>query len=231
MEGFSYVDIYATKGIEYLIVIGFLFAVMLFWRYLWIPGREIAEEMVPLDIVEWFRVPEGYYYHQGHSWMRKEEEDLVTVGLDDFAQKFVGRTDSFWLPEAGSKLSQGDIGWSFSVDKKFIDMLSPVDGEVVEVNREVADFPEIVNQDPYGRGWLMKVRASKLPSNTRNLLSGNTAKSWMEGIVDNLRMIIGGKLGPVYHDGGLPVSGIARALNGEGWHELVEEFFLTKGEL
>lgn len=231
MEGFSYVDIYATKGVEYLIVIAFLFTIIFFWRLIWIPGPETAEERALPDMVEWFHLPEGYYFHQGHGWVKGAGDDLVTVGLDDFAQRLIGRADYFWLPEPGATVNQGEAGWSLNVDSKTIEMLSPIDGEVVEVNGEVVDFPELVNQDPYGRGWLMKVRPSRLPANTSNLLSGRLAKNWVEGIVEFLRERVGGDLGPVYHDGGQPVSGIARALYGERWHELVVEFFQTGEEI
>lgn len=231
MEGFTYIDIYATKGIEYLIVIGFLISVMMFWRYLWVPRREVTREPARPEAERWFELPGGYSYHQGHSWMKPEGEGLVKVGLDDFAQKLLGRPDYFWLPDPGSLIHQGDVGWSLNVDSRSIDMVSPVDGEVVEVNREALDFPEIVNHDPYGKGWLLKIRPSTLGSDRRNLLSGSLARSWAEINVGRLREMVGDNLGPVYHDGGSPVSGIAHALGGERWYEVVEEFFLTGEEV
>lgn len=231
MEGFTYVDIYATKGIEYLIVIGFLVAVVMFWRYLWVSPTEALEEGVPEGVVEWFRVPDGYYYHQGHSWLKREGEELVAIGVDDFAQKLVGRADYFWLPEPGTMIHQGEAGWSLNVDSKSVEMLAPVDGEVVEVNAAVVDLPALVNQDPYRAGWLMRVRPTRLSHNITNLLPGTLARNWIEGLVEVLRERVGGGLGPVYHDGGQPVSGIARALAGDRWDEVTSEFFLTKGEL
>ncbi len=231
METFTYVDIYATKGIEYIIVIAFLFIVVFFWRFIWPPLPEVAEEERFPGAAEWFHVPEGYYFHQGHSWLRRERPDLVTVGLDDFAQKLLGRAENLRLPGSGATIRQGEVGWSIDVASKTIDMLSPVDGEVVALNAEVMEFTEIVNQDPYGRGWLMKIRPTRLSGNITHLLSGRLAKDWVEGIVDFLRERVGGGLGPVYHDGGQPVSGIARALYGDRWHELVEEVFRTGEEV
>jgi hypothetical protein len=109
-------------------------------------------------------------------------------------------------------------------------MLSPVAGEVVEVNDEVLRSPEILRQDPYGKGWLLKVKSSKVASNTRNLLSGKLARAWMENALDKLHPLHGETIGPVLQDGGLPVEGIARVLGGAEWVELAKTHLLTDGE-
>jgi hypothetical protein len=116
------------------------------------------------------------------------------------------------------------------VDSERIPMLSPVAGEVVEVNREVLRSPEILRQDPYGKGWLLKVKSSGIASSTRNLLSGKLARAWMENALDKLHPIHGESLGPVLQDGGLPVEGIARILGGDQWVELAKRHLLTEGE-
>lgn len=239
MEGFRYVDIYATKGIEYLLVLAFLGSFVFFIRYYSFGGGESAIGRRVSEIVEWFRVPSRLYYHQGHTWLRPENDGLVSVGLDDFAQKFVGKVDSIDLPDIGSRLAQGEKGWSLRVNARPIPMLSPVDGEVVSVNEEAIASPDLLNQDPFEKGWLLKIRPVKLDSNKRNLLTGQLARQWTEDALERLRAEIGksvgpvyqdgGMVGPVYQDGGVPVSGIARALAGEKWEEMVKEYFLTDG--
>lgn len=231
MEGFSYVDIYATKGIEYLIVIAFLLSVIAFWRYLTSPERRAASAVAlppgVADMVEYFRVPDGHFYHQGHTWARPDSGDTVTVGLDDFAQKLIGRIDSITLPTPGSAVVQGEKGLSLLVDSREIDLLSPVHGEIVEINDRAVASPKIVTQDPYETGWLMKVRVPGHGAGIRNLLSGRLARQWTENALEALRARTGENLGVVYQDGGLPVRGIARALDPRGWDEIAREFFLT----
>jgi hypothetical protein len=90
--------------------------------------------------------------------------------------------------------------------------------------------PEILRQDPYGKGWLLKVKSSRIASNTRNLLSGNLARAWMENALDKLHPLHGESLGPVLQDGGLPVDGIARVLGGDQWVDLAKTHLLTDGE-
>ncbi len=227
MESFRYVDIYATKGIEYLIVVCFLLAVVVFWRYLWYPGEEVESARGVSGTGGMFRVPTGYFFHQGHSWIKMEKEDLALVGLDDFAQKFIGLVDSLSLPVIGSPLRQGEVGWSININSTKIDMLSPIDGEVVEINREVNDLPWILNQDPYGKGRLIKVRPARITSNLAHLFTGTLARCWADEMIERLRELMDEQIGPLYQDGGLPVVGIVRTLNGDDSHALITKFFLT----
>ena len=230
MEGTRFIDIYATKGIEYLIVISFLAAFVLFCRYMYQPrGGRAAARIAPENVTR-FRIPEGLFYHQGHGWLRPEPGSIGVVGLDDFARKLIGKVDAVELPAVGSRLIQGEKGWNLVADSEHIAMLSPVSGEVVEVNREVQRSPEILREDPYGKGWLFKVKSSRIASNTRNLLSGNLARAWMENALDKLHPLQGESLGPVLQDGGLPADGIARVLGGDQWADLAKTHLLTVGE-
>ena len=132
------------------------------------------------------------------------------------------------LPEANFRVEQGEIGWRIQSDSKLIDVLSPVNGNVIAVNEEVLKSPELIEQDPYGKGWLFKVQVSKMKPNLRNLLSGKLAVAWMENTVRTLQERMAGDLGVVMQDGGLPVSGFAKALSPDKWDDIAAEFLLTK---
>jgi len=230
MEGFTYVDLFATKGIEYLLVIGFLLVLFPFWRFLRVPARagiEVARRVMA-SVAQWFSIPEGLYYHQGHSWIVPQGAELVKVGVDDFAQKLVGTSNRITLPKVGSRIEQGDVGWKLGSDAKTIDMLSPVSGDVVAVNKDIVKNPNLVNQDPYGKGWLMMVKPDNQRAAVKNLLTGKLATAWMENTADTLRERMGGDLGSVYQDGGLPISGIAKALAPDEWDKMASEFLLTQ---
>jgi glycine cleavage system H protein len=230
MEGFTYVDIFATKGIEYLLVIGFLLVLVPFWRFLRVPARAGMEVVrrAMASVAQWFSIPEGLFYHQGHSWVMPQGAELVKVGVDDFAQRLVGSTDKISLPKVGSHIAQGDVGWKLGIDTKTIDMLSPVTGDVVAVNKDIVRNPTLINQDPYGKGWLIMVKPDNQRATVKNLLTGKLATAWMEKTADTLRERMGGELGVVYQDGGLPVSGIAKALSPDAWDKMAGEFFLTQ---
>jgi glycine cleavage system H protein len=232
MEGFSYVDLFATKGIEYLLVIGFLLVLVLYWRFLNQPAKAplalslAARRVAPLR--GWFQLAEGLYYHQGHSWAMPESDEVVKIGIDDFAQRLLGKPHSINLPRIGARIEQGETGWKLQVDSKSIDMLSPVNGEVVAINEEILESPDLVNQDPYGKGWLAKVRVAKMKTDLKNLLSGRVAMAWMKETEDALRERMAGNLGLALQDGGLPVAGIARILSPENWDEIAMDLLLSR---
>jgi glycine cleavage system H protein len=227
MESFSYVDIFATKHIEYLLVIVFLLLFIFFWRFLSTPAKrvfEAAEKFVPV-INEWFSLPEEIYYHLGHSWAAPEGKNLVKVGVDDFAQKLIGKINAIQVPGIGSTINQGDKGWTLEVDSKTIDMLSPVDGKVVAINEKIVSSPENINKYPYV-SWLMEVESPRFSANKKQLVSGTLAKKWMEEVKENLLSRMNYNLGLVYQDGGLLVDGMAKNLDKDKWDEIAKEFFL-----
>ena len=132
------------------------------------------------------------------------------------------------MPKVGSQIEQGETGWRVQMASKKIDMLSPINGEVVAVNEQALQSPEVLEQDPYNNGWLLKVKSPKMKANLKNLLSGKLAVAWMENTVEMLRARMTGEVGLVMQDGGLPVSGFAQELDPEKWDEMAAEFFLTK---
>lgn len=231
MQDPGYVDIFATKGVEYLLVIAFLATLILFWVLLnkrVRPARSPASSTGVGGARGWFTTPLDRYYHAGHSWVLPQDEAVVTLGIDDFAQKLVGKPSSVRLPNVGERLEQGAPGWKLEFDGTSVDQLSPVDGEVVATNDQLAASPELVNQDPYGDGWLMRVRVPKMKQNITNLLQSKLAKVWIDTSEDTLRRLVSGELGMVLQDGGVPVSGIARSIAGDDWVAVTKGFLLTE---
>jgi glycine cleavage system H lipoate-binding protein len=224
-------DIYATKGIEYLIVIAYLLALVGMLRLL--TPRRVAHAFgmkprpQPSRPRPWFLLAEGYSFHQGHTWAAHEDGEIVTVGLDDFAGKLLGVPDAIDLPAIGQRLRQGEKGWHVSLAGKSVGMVSPVDGKVVAVNSAVLDDPSLATTRPYQDGWLLKVRVPNWRTSMRNLLQGNLAVSWMRETVERLRRMPAGELGVVMPDGGAPVPGFGRQLDPEHWDDVARDFFLT----
>ncbi len=229
METSGYVDIFASKGIEYLFVVGFLLSLIFFWRYLNAskgPTPAIANQRA-VSTDSWFRIEKSLFYHQGHSWVRTEGNDVAIVGIDDFAQRLLGRSSVIDLPQIGSSIQQGEKGWKLWFGSKAIDILSPIDGEVIAVNEEVVRNPALLNSDPYGRGWLINVKAPRMKKDLTNLLSGELAMAWMKRTVDSLHKRMAGHLGVALQDGGAPVDGIARILSPNNWSDVAGDFLLT----
>jgi glycine cleavage system H lipoate-binding protein len=224
--------IYDARQIEYIIATLGMFLFIVFWRVL--TGRRDGKKAVGAtagNLVEsvTFLAPSGVLFHPGHTWAKVESEDTVTVGMDDFAAKLLGSADSISLPKSGSRVKQGSLGWAFKSDSRVIYMLSPIEGEIVEVNEQVANSPGVAFEDPYGSGWMFKVKSSDLASNMKNMIPEDIVGQWIESTRKTLAN--SGKpqaAARILARTGEPIPGIARAIDPEGWDELTREFFLTK---
>ncbi|MCH8501898.1 MAG: glycine cleavage system protein GcvH [Aliidiomarina sp.] len=104
-------------------------------------------------------VPTELKYAASHEWIRDEGDGIYTVGITEHAQELLGDMVFVDLPEVGDNVSAGDdVAVAESV-KAASDIYAPIAGEIVAVNEELEDSPELVNSDPYGDGWLFKIKA------------------------------------------------------------------------
>jgi glycine cleavage system H protein len=109
-------------------------------------------------------VPDDLRYTADHEWARQENGRLVRVGITDFAQDALGDVVFVQLPQAGRTVAAGGELSEIESTKSVSEVYAPISGEVVEVNAELADAPERVNQDPYGRGWICVIAPSDAES-------------------------------------------------------------------
>ena len=122
--------------------------------------------------------PEELKYHQEHDWVRIEGDD-ATFGVTWFAQDSLGEIVFFDPPEVGASVSKDDAYAEVESVKAVSDVFAPLSGEIVEVNDMLGDSPEKVNQDPYGDGWMVKVRLSD-PSEVDQLMDVNAYKELLQ---------------------------------------------------
>jgi len=124
--------------------------------------------------------PGDYYYTKDHEWVQVKGQEAI-VGITDFAQKQLGDVVYVQLPEVGAKLAaHQSIGTVESV-KAVSDVFSPVSGEVSAVNAELANAPELLNQDPHGKGWIMKLKLTA-PKEAETLMKAGDYERFLEGL-------------------------------------------------
>ncbi|BAO43082.1 glycine cleavage system protein GcvH [Thiolapillus brandeum] len=104
-------------------------------------------------------IPDNLKYSKSHEWVKDEGDGTVSVGITDHAQELLGDLVFVELPEAGANLSAGSECAVVESVKAASDVYSPVDGEVVAVNEDLADTPEAINEDPYG-AWIFRIKLS-----------------------------------------------------------------------
>ncbi|MDG1469754.1 MAG: glycine cleavage system protein GcvH [Glaciecola sp.] len=125
-------------------------------------------------------IPAELRYAASHEWVRPEGNGIFTVGITEHAQELLGDMVFLDLPDEGDQIAMGDdVAVAESV-KAASDVYAPISGEVIEVNEDLEDSPELVNSDPYGDGWLFKVKADDI-SEVESLLD---ADGYAESIED-----------------------------------------------
>jgi glycine cleavage system H protein len=232
--GHDLITIYWIKAVEYVLAVSYLPLFLLFWKFA-SPRRKVAVAVHAAapgwadQLAGYFQVPANLFFHPGHTWARVEGDDTVTIGISDFAQKLVGPLGRIRLPALGVSLAQGETALTLDADGASVPMLAPVDGIVVAVNDRLGASSNLVKDSPYGEGWLMKVKSTRLAGNLKNLLSGSLARRWMDTVCESLGAeLTPMELGKVYLDGGQLVDGLARSLSPDDWPLVARRFFLTE---
>jgi glycine cleavage system H protein len=232
--GHDLITIYWLKAVEYVLAVSYLPLFLLFWKFA-SPQRQAPVSVAATapgwadQLAGFFQLPADLFFHPGHTWVRLDGGDTVTIGMSDFAQQLVGPLGRVKLPQPGALLVQGEPALTLETGGAAVSMLAPVDGRVVAVNPALAASSDIVKESPYGDGWLMQVQSSRLASNLKNLLSGTLARRWMDTVCETLgAQMTPVELGKVYLDGGRLVDGLARSLSQDEWDRVARQFFLTE---
>jgi glycine cleavage system H protein len=179
------------------------------------------------SLVGGFKVPENLRYHPGHTWALGESPSLVRVGMDDFASRLIGKLASITLPQRGQWIRQGQKLCTLHRDGVAVDMVSPMEGSVSDINESLLRDPELARNDPYGEGWLVTVQAPDAKINFRNLLGGALARWWTEESAGRLQRKMPMMLGALAQDGGVAVDNLAAQIPDKDWATLAREFFLS----
>jgi len=131
---------------------------------------KMTEKAFEITVDKWtFRVPRDRYYNENDFWA-KLEGSTATVGITDFLQNMAGDIIYVELPELDAAVDQFDEAGSFEAIKIMLDVISPVAGIVREVNEQLHQRPELVNQNPYGDGWFVKIEVKDFKKDKENLL-------------------------------------------------------------
>ncbi|MFN2130899.1 MAG: glycine cleavage system protein GcvH [Anaerolineae bacterium] len=115
-----------------------------------------------MTTIDQYEFPDDLYYDKEHVWARVEDDDIVTIGMTSFGQDLAGEIVYVEVPRVGRSVSKGEAFMSMESGKWVGRIQSPVSGEIAEANEEVEWESTLVNEDPYGEGWLAKIEASDL---------------------------------------------------------------------
>jgi len=133
-------------------------------------------------VTDEYNVLDGLYYTKEHEWAKKLDGNLVAVGVDDYAQKQLHEIVYVELPSVGAEVAMREAIGAVESVKAVSDMYSPVGGKVVEVNDGLLDSPELINDDPYGEGWIAKIEASSLDADLGKLMDAKAYREFLKSL-------------------------------------------------
>ena len=136
-----------------------------------------------MGVYHGYDMPDDLLYHGDHAWVRKEGGGTVTVGMNEFYGKTAGDTTYIDLPFEGDDVEQGETCGKIQSAKWVGKFVAPLSGEVLEVNEDLEDDPTLINTDPYGEGWIMKLEPSD-EGEFDGLVHGGDVEAWVKKEID-----------------------------------------------
>jgi len=140
-----------------------------------------------MKIEEYF-FPDDLYYHKEHFWA-KVEGDVITIGTTDFAQKLAGQVVYIELPSAGKAVEQGKPCGSMESGKWVGRIYAPISGKIESINNELEDAPELINESPYEKGWMCKIKASNLQEDLKNLMKAESLSDFIRSEIERVKKL------------------------------------------
>lgn len=182
--------------------------------------------ITPVDVLDvgGFKLPQGFYLHAGHTWVKIEEGGEVRVGLDDFALRLLGPFQRIEAPLLGKEVQQNRGDFLAARQAHQAAALSPVSGVVTAVNPELREKGHLASRAPYEEGWLVRVHASDLRRDLKGLMIGGETAEFLKAEVDRLYEVIEEEAGPLAADGGVLREDIFGNLPQLNWEKLVKRF-------
>ena len=234
MDGFSYYNIFETKGVEYLLIIAFLillvpFSVILNRRAK--IGKKIREftGMLSTGIL---KVPQGIFYSRNHTWAHLAKSGVAEVGVDDMLLHLTGNVKLDYLKFPGEKIARGEPMSDILHQDKRLKICSPISGVIEEINPVVEETPEVLNSDPYNHGWILRIRPENWKAETSNLYLAGEASGWSKREMERFRDFLARTM-PKYstepelvamQDGGEIRDHVLSELPAGLWQEFQQEF-------
>jgi len=174
-----------------------------------------------------FSIPEDYCFHPGHTWVLKEGGENARVGIDSFAANLLGTIEHVDVIGLNRWVRQGQKLVTIRSGGQNFELVSPVEGVVMAVNKDAAQDPGLIARDPYQSGWIAIVKSPDLVTNKKNLVQGSMVAPWLQNSVTRLNGMVAQLAPTMAADGGLPLAGLLARVTPELREKLAKEFFLA----
>jgi len=182
----------------------------------------------PVDVldIDGFKIPQGFYLHKGHTWVKIEKDQTVRVGLDDFALRMLGPLDRIEAPLMGKEVKQDRADIIINRGEHEAKVLSPVSGVVTDINPSLREKGNLANEHPYSKGWVLRIHSNNLRDDIRRLMISGETKDFLKQEVGRLYQVIEETV-PLAADGGHLGDDIYGKMPQIGWGKLTKLFLHT----
>jgi glycine cleavage system H protein len=189
MDGFSYNNIFETKGLEYLIIIAFLAMIIPFWivinRQTGVTGKSRKTHGILSSGI--LKIPLGIFYGKNHTWTHLEKSGIAKVGLDDLLLHLTGTVKISNMKSPGEIIKKGDLLAEIDQNGKILKIHSPVSGTIAGTNTMLEENPGMLNDDPYGKGWIYMIKPSEWVAETNSCFLAEEAVAWSKKELERFR--------------------------------------------
>lgn len=233
MDGFSYVNIFDTKGIEYIIIIAFLLLIIPFWKLLNRPLKAQVKrnEARPLSSSV-LNAPQGIFFSNNHTWAHMLKSGDARIGIDSLLINLTGEVNLKMLRDAGSVVRKGEEISELVRDGKRLAIVSPVSGTITSLNHDLQDDPSMLHEDPYGKGWVCSIKPADWVGEVTGFHFAAGANTWLKKELERIRdfmAVTASRLNPetqaVYMQDGGELAGYPLAsMPEEVWSAFQDEF-------
>jgi glycine cleavage system H protein len=238
MDGFTYKNIFETKGIEYLATIAFFAILVPFWLLLNRQIKTKKQSQKPLGIlnINTLKIPQGLFFSKFHTWTHLGVSGVARVGLDDLLLHMIGEVKFDHIKAPGEKIKKGDLLARIEHKGNILKIFSPISGEIMEANPVLNANPELLNEDPYVKGWLYKIKPISWTADTYSYYLAEDATLFSRQELDKFKEFISASLGKyspqpsmlILQDGGELLDQPLSGLPPEAWQEFQEDFLGKK---
>jgi glycine cleavage system H protein len=188
MEGFTYTDIFATKGIEYLIIVGFFLVLVPFWMLLTKKQAPQAEIKTSPKVLTsgTVNMPQGIFFSRYHTWAYLEKQGEAKVGLDDLLLHLTGKVNIVLFKNRGEVIKKGEPLAQVHYNGNNLQVLAPVTGEILKSNNLILRNPSVIKDDPYQQGWIYALKPLNWKTDIDSCFLAEDATNWA---VDELHRV------------------------------------------
>lgn len=232
MDGFSYTNLFDTKGIEYIIIIAFLLLIIPFWSLLNRPVRVSSGMQKGFSPRSLLNTPQGIFLSNNHTWAHMLRSGDAKIGINNLLINMTGDVNVKMVRKPGTSVRKGEVITEMESGGKRLNIVSPVTGEITGINSALESDPDLLRADPYGSGWICCIRPTDWLGEISGFHFAAGANAWLKNELERIRdfmavaadKYIPDSRGVYLQDGGEPAGFPLAAMPEEAWNDFQNEF-------